>query len=43
MGQFASAGPALRVPARKAAVSLMRVQSMVGGRVRPMPFVVAAA
>jgi len=43
MGQFASAGPTLHVPTRKAGAPLLRARPMAGARLRPVPFVVAAA
>ncbi len=43
MGLFASASPTLHMPARKVGVLLLRVQSMAGGRIRALPFVVAVA
>jgi hypothetical protein len=43
MGQFASARPTLHVPARKAGAFLLWNQPMASGRIRPVPFIVAAA
>ncbi len=43
MGQFASAGPTLHVPACRAGAPLKRVRHMAAGRIRAVPFAVAAA